>query len=396
MQKRLTWVLGIVVLVSIGLLIACGTKYSSSSNGLVVVPSQGSAVMQTFSLNLSNGGISQINNTAGPPTPGLPSAVVLDPAGAFAYVLVTQNPQLPGSQTGVASFKVGTDGKLTLVGTTAMNGVNPAALAIDSAGKFLFVANGTAQSVSVLSIGSNGSLSGAGSAIVPAAGTTANLAALAVSPTKFPTQIAACTGQAAPTAENLYVADSANNLVWEFHVSSSGALTEPPASFTTGTTPSGVTVDPCNRFVYVSNGPPNNNVSAYTICRTVIVGTCPNADGSLVAVNGSPYPTQGFGPGPLSEDPYGNFVYVVNTQSNQLSAFKISPASGALTALSPATFATNSNPVSIAIRSDDTWIFVANFNSANVSQWAITPATGGLTAQPSFTTDNFPFGVAVK
>src|SRR5712691_8851874 len=87
MRTRFTWILAI--LVAVGFLMACSTHYKSSSNGLIVVPSQGSAVMQTFSLNLANGHVSQINNSAGPPTPGLPGAVILDPAGAYAYVAST-------------------------------------------------------------------------------------------------------------------------------------------------------------------------------------------------------------------------------------------------------------------------------------------------------------------
>ena len=57
MWTRLTWIVAILALVVIGFLMACSTKYSrsSSTNALVVVPSQGSAVMQSFSVNLANG-----------------------------------------------------------------------------------------------------------------------------------------------------------------------------------------------------------------------------------------------------------------------------------------------------------------------------------------------------
>src|SRR5208282_1431827 len=76
MRTRFTWVVATLALVAIGVLMACSTKYNSSYNGLLVVPSQGSAVMQSFSLDLSNGHTSQINNVNGPPTPGLPTAVI--------------------------------------------------------------------------------------------------------------------------------------------------------------------------------------------------------------------------------------------------------------------------------------------------------------------------------
>ena len=137
-----------------------------------------------------------------------------------------------------------------------------------------------------------------------------------------------------------------------------------------------VAVDPCDRFVYVSDSL-TNRISAYTICSQ-ITGTCPNADGALVQVAGSPFPLSGSanGPGPIVVDPFGNNVYVVGTLSNTLSLFKISTVSGGLTAMNPATVVTGSRPTSITIRADDNWMFVSNYNSGSVSQYSITPATG--------------------
>ena len=91
---------------------------------------------------------------------------------------------------------------------------------------------------------------------------------------------------------------------------------------------------------------------------------------------------------------------MVDTLSNQLSGFRISPITGSLSPLTPAVVATGAQPNSIAIRSDDEWVFVANFGSpsspSSLSQYAITPASGALAPQPSITTDNYPGGVAVK
>ena len=401
MRTRFTWAVAMLAVVGIGFLLACSTKFSTSSNGLVIVPTQGSAVMQTFSLNLGNGHVSQINNTAGPPTPGLPGAVVLDPAGAFAYVIVNQNATLPGSATGITSFKVGTDGKLSFVATTPVT--NPVAMTMDSAGKLLFVANGLAGTVSVFSVGANAALSEVtGSPVAlpaePGGGGSPTPVALAVTPTVFPIQFAACSGGTAPTTENLYVADSVNNVVLNYLVSSAGGLTLVPASATamgviTGTLPSGVTVDPCGQFVYVANAT-SNSVSAYTICNKTSQN-CTQPDYSLQPVSGSPFPA-GDVPGPIAVDPFAKFVYVVDTGSSQLSGFRISPSDGSLTAIANTPVATNSGANSIAIRSDGSWIFVANFNSANVSQYAITQATGQLTPQTPFITLNYPSGVAVK
>ena len=232
--------------------------------------------MQSFSLDLTNGHASQINNVNGPPTPGLPTSVILDPAGAFAYVIVYQNAAVPGgSITGLAAFAIASDGKLGNATTYTLNSasvqvqvqvngvptnetgmistVAPVALRMDSAGKFLFVANSATSdsddppnpvpgSISVLSVGSNGTLSEVhGSPFVLPVDSlnllpqlqepcTIQVAcpsplALAVTPTIYAPQFAYCSGAAAPTTENLYVPDSIGNVVLNYSVSSSGTLT---------------------------------------------------------------------------------------------------------------------------------------------------------------------------
>src|ERR1022692_3887825 len=207
MRTRFTWIVAILALVAIGVLMACGTKYNSSYNGLVVVPTQGNAVMETFSLNLGTGSVAQINNAAVPPTNGVPTSVILDPAGAFAYVIVQANPAVAGSVTGIQTFQVASDGKLTSIGTTPMT--NPVAMAMDSAGKFLFVANGSEGTVSVFSIASNASLSEVPNSpfplALPTGGQAPSASALAVTPTVYPELYASCSGFSAPTTENLYV-----------------------------------------------------------------------------------------------------------------------------------------------------------------------------------------------
>ncbi len=459
MRTRFTWILAILALLAIATVMACSTKYSTSSNGLVVVPSQGGGlvtdnqggpVMETFSLDLSTGRASQINNVNGSPTPGLPTAVILDPAGTHAYVIVYQNAGIIPSVTGIATFQVASDGKLATGTTTTLNptspilnvacvtpggtqtisvGVQPTpvvpgSLVIDSAGKYLFVAdvatsgqtlpyecNGATVTstipvpgtVSVFSV-SNGTLSEVTNSPFampfPTGGETPNASALAVTPTVYPVQYSVCSGVTPPTTENLYVADSVNYMLLNYSVNLSTGALGPPLnsttvqSFPTGTVPSGVAVDPCNRFVYVADSLPDNKVSAYTICSVVSLN-CQLADFSLQPVPGSPYPV-GDAPGPMAVDAYGQFLYVVDTGSNEISLFRMSSATGALTPLSPATAATNLGPNSIAIRSDDSWLFVANINSANVSQYSITPASGALTVIPPFTTFNLPSGVAVK
>jgi DNA-binding beta-propeller fold protein YncE len=471
MSKRLGWLLGVVVLVSVGILVACGTTYNSSSDGLVIVGSQGSGLIETFSFNLGNGKVESVSNSPNDTSSqtcvlnGVPSSLVVDPVGAYAYAIINANPACntssTQSKTGILAFKVNSDGTTTVGGnsvpftqatitpclpttppsnmcepssSTEQVPVVPGTMVMDPAGKFLFVADrATTDSseryvpgaVSVFAIGSGGTVTevaGSPFFVTTPANTLVqqglDIASVAPTPTVFPAigingvqnSVCSTVGLNPPTSQYLYAVDGLGNQVFEFSVdTTSGVLTNstvlgiPPVP--TGKTPAGVAVDPCNRFVYVSNSL-TDSVSAYTICNgsTTQGPRClATSDGSLEEVVGSPFPLSGSpnGPGPLVVDPYGNYVYVLGTLSNTINPLKISPITGSLTALSPATVATGVGPKSIVIRSDDNWMFVTNFGSTSlggktVSQYSITPATGALSVQEAIETDNYPWGVAVK
>ncbi|MGO9085122.1 MAG: lactonase family protein [Terriglobales bacterium] len=429
MSKRFAWLFGVMILVAIGLLVACGDTYNSASDGLVLISSQGSGLLESFSFSLSSGSIFAVNNPPGDTSNdvcvlnGIPSSIVVDPAGTYAYTIITKNVPACGSgstTTGIQAFRVNSSGTMTATGPLVID-PNPMQLFMDSTGKFLFVAEGLGGIVNAYAIGSGASLTA-----VPGTFNFAlpsglgfqqpNFAAVATTPMALPplvngVQQAVCSspGNNPPTSEYLYAADSVNNVVWEFSVdTSTGALGNPPGTsqvqhFPAGSTPSGVAVDACDRFVYVANNL-SNNVSAYSICNggPSQSSSCPQApqpsDGTLRPVSGSPFGLTGVanGPGPMITDPFGNYLYVLNLLSNQISTFHISPVAGSLSAGNPAVVATGNQPTAMAIRADDNWLFVANFQAATLSQYSVTPATGALTPLPATTTDNYPWGVAVK
>jgi DNA-binding beta-propeller fold protein YncE len=465
MSKRFAWLLGVGVLVSIGLMVACGSAFNSSTDGLVVVGSQGSGVLETFSFSLTSGHNAAVSNS---PTDtgaevcllgGVPYSIVIDPAGTYAYSIIMGNATCGANlPAGLQAFKINSDGTIATSGSLIpLNKANvevceqignqnqlvaeavsvfPVALTMDSTGKYLFVAdaattdssqNAAPGAISVFAIGSGGTLTEVTNSdptqsspftVPPSCNATADFSALAVSPTVFPglgiqgntSPVCTINGENVPTTENLYVADkSNNNVIWEFAVSSSTGALSPfptnssPASVAAGHVPSGVAVDPCNRFVYAANLQ-DNSVSAYTICNGMptaspnctVTGTTLPA-GSLVEIKpGSPFSiTTGNGPGPIIVDPFGNFVYALDTLSSQISILKISPVTGALT--SDGTTATGGiMSTSMAIRGDDNWLFVTNQLSASLSEFSITPVSGALTPGSSIPTDNSPWGVAVK
>lgn len=442
MSKRWAWLVGLVLLVFIAFLLACGNTYNPASNGLIIVSSQGSGLLETFSFSLLAGNnIPILNSPLNTQLEtcqlnGVPSSLVLDPKGNYAYTIVNKSICSKG-QTGIQVFQVQTNGNLTAVGSLLAD-PNPVSLTMDSAGKFLFVAEGTNSyaaapnsqpcpgtsaeyGVCVYAIGSGGALTPAASTfdfVLPSGFQTPNFAAVAPTPTVLPplsngVTVAECSNPAnnALSAEYLYATDSTNGVIYEFGVdTSSGALTNPPnqssipffpSSGQTAsvlTVPSGIVVEPCNRFVYVTNML-SNTVSGFTMCNGLSTESSQCAaklDGSLFPVAGSPFSVIGpaNGPGPLVADPFGKFIYVLNTLSNSVSPFQIATVSGSLTAKAVVT--TGLQPTSLAIRGDDNWLFVANFNSGTMSQFSITPSTGALSGFPAITTDNYPFGVAVK
>jgi 6-phosphogluconolactonase len=127
-----------------------------------------------------------------------------------------------------------------------------------------------------------------------------------------------------------------------------------------------------SQVVYVTNAD-SNNVSAYTIDA---------ADGALTAVLGSPF-AAGSGPSAVAVHPSGRFVYVVNSD-NTISAYTVNPGSGALSAVPGSPFRSVSQSFAGAVAVDPTgkFAYVTNGPSNSVSAYTINTVNGALTAVP--------------
>jgi len=180
-----------------------------------------------------------------------------------------------------------------------------------------------------------------------------------------------------------------------------GALTAVPGTpFPAGAGARGVGVDPAERFVYVANHL-GGSISAYTINANNGVLTPIDADGD--GTNGIQGFAAGDRPGGVTIDPSGKFLYAANLVSNDVSAYAINAATGALTA-SPA-IAGRAGNLELAmtrgaapVKYTPRFAYVANQNSDDVSAYSIDPGTGALTAVAGspFAAGNSPFAVAVS
>jgi 6-phosphogluconolactonase (cycloisomerase 2 family) len=356
------------------LLLNCGA--SSRPAGVLVASSQGATLIQSYGVNLNTGVLSQINTAGQVPSGTQPSAVIMDPAGAFAYVIntPTSNPSTtPGK---IAAYAVNSDGTVTSSGSGATTGLGPVALAMDPAGKFLLAVNQTSNNVSVYTIGSS-----------------ASLTEVAGSP--FPTgvpQSATVTSPPIPSAATVtaggyvYVTNQGQDSLSGFSLNSSGVLTPLPGLPTNvGLAPSGVisVVTPSGtRVLFVANQG-DNNVSSFEI----------NSDGTLTPSPGSPF-ASGLAPTAMAIEPTHNFLYVNDLNSNQITPFRINPGDGSLTAGNVAS--TGSSPTAIAIHPDGLYLYTANVASDNISEFRINLQTGALSPIATATSQSRPAGLAVK
>ncbi len=156
------------------------------------------------------------------------------------------------------------------------------------------------------------------------------------------------------------------------YANSAGALTPVLGSpFPTGNVPTAVSVDPALKFAFVSNSQ-DNNVSAFKIDP---------ATGALTAVAGSPFPT-GNNPQALVVDPTGRFLYVTSYSDGKISGYSIDATSGVLTAIAGSPFAAGVSALGVAVSPTGQFAYVVNQNNRTVSGYSIDSTSGALAAVP--------------
>ncbi|HWF92615.1 MAG TPA: beta-propeller fold lactonase family protein [Terriglobales bacterium] len=390
---------GLLVVISFCFLTSCTSNFSSSSDGLLFVATQGNSSVYSFAIDLSNGSLTAINKPVG--AQGTPRAMVLSPDGTTLYGV--------NAEGSVWSAPVNTDGTLGAVTTVPFSGVSaqdlsPQDIIVDSSGKFLFVANqgnaGDPASGSVLVFAISGTgITQVGAPVpVAASGATLNPGPSALAVTS--------------DAKFLYVADTFDSSVAAFSVDASGNLT-PVTSATSATnsvvsSPSGLQISPGGAFLYVTTFG-TNQIFGYIICDQAHPNTCHDVnspDGSLTAIAAGFPVSAGTGPTRMATDAAGPFLFAVGQQSNQILPFKISSGSGALTAASPANLSVGTAPASVVTRPGSSrdslgnginYVYVANAGSASISSFSYDSSTGSLTQGPVVATaSGQPVALAAK
>src|SRR5262249_28993524 len=195
-----------------------------------------------------------------------------------------------------------------------------------------------------------------------------------------------------PTGRYFYVLDAGTGFVNSYNIDTSnsatkGNLTPTVAASTapTGTSASGIVVDPLGRFVYVTDG--GGTIGGYTI----------GPDGSLTAL-------ASIGAGPFTSlnapqfpaiDPLGQFLFVPNNGGSSVSSFSIA-ADGTLTFVNNIT--TNINaPWQAVVAPAGNFLFVTNSGDGTVASIPVTAGSLGAatTTNAGLGTGSFSEGLAI-
>jgi 6-phosphogluconolactonase len=359
-------------------ILLCGLLACSSNNSVITasgtrtlyIAAQGDNSLTAYTVALGNGSLTALGTAQN--TGASPFAIAVSPALNALFVDNT------ASET-VSSYAVSSDGTLTAGASTVKTGTMPMGMAIDPLGRFLFVANQGSSNISMFSISTTlTEVAGSPFSTIPA-GTTV--------PTG-PTAVAV-----SATGNFLYVANSFTNTVSAYAISPTGLTVLGGSPFAVGLAPSGLALPPSGAFLYVANSG-TNNISAFNICDKVVTSCSDvnNPNGNLTPITGSPF-SDGGNPVAIAVDPAFDFLYVLDSRSNQISAFAYGTGSGVLTPLSTTpTVSTGESPASFVIVSGTTgvdigntitnptdFVYVVNNESSTLSAFSLNTTTGALT-----------------
>jgi 6-phosphogluconolactonase (cycloisomerase 2 family) len=386
----------------------CTTSNNSTSgSGIVWVATQGDQMINTYTIDENNGAASLVGG--GIASGVQPSAMAMTPDEKTIFV---------ADLTEIRTYSVNGDGTLAAVGSPVQLSSSPAGLAVDPTGMYLFAVSAGNAGV----LGQPGTVPGTISIFSISSGSAPQPIPNSPFPSAVPGDVTGNGPSAivvSPVGNYFYVANKFTNTVTSFSYDTTAGSISLLTAYDTGINPAALAFSRCaggnvlnsncaaadNNTLFVANSGASNSISIFTACIQV-TPTCSIADGSLQVVSGSPISAGGIGPSSVIVDPQLDFVYVVDQLSNQISQFKYSPATGALTPLSTATISTGTGPVSGGITNDGNYVLVPDNGGSDVAVFQVdsqvsstgTAPTGKLSraATPFITLAAQPSAVIVR
>jgi 6-phosphogluconolactonase (cycloisomerase 2 family) len=279
-----------------------------------------------------------------------------DPLASQFAVALSRNAQLlvvvNAGSNDVSSFTVD-GGSLTLVDRAASGGVRPVSVAISRG--FVYALNSVSNTIGVLAIGNDGSLT-------PLPGLTKALAAGANGAAEV---------RANPTGDLIVVSERVSNRLETFAVANDGSLGNPVVTPAAGTTPFGF--DFTTRGQVIVSEAASASASSY---ETV-------ADGSLSVVTAAAATLQR-APCWLIVNNSGRFAYTANAGTANITGFAID-ANGAITRLAASgvsgDLGAGAQPLDLDMSRNGNFLYVMKNGTGTIGAFAVA-GDGSLTPLP--------------
>jgi len=382
MSMRFRWLASVVMAVSICFWMGCGGSSTAGTTSMYVA-TQGSAQIFGYRSNINSGNLSSINGSPFIAGAGATS-IVIDPTHAFAFVANT-------GTSDISRFSISANGTLVAMSPNQALVGTPGGMTMDSSGKFLFVTLPQNNQISIFAV-SSGNLSEVPNS--PFSSDAFNIQApiaVAVSPKSNFLYVA---NQVALNQVNgsisIFSFDPTSGVLPVLNPATPNiaAAAFPPVQ--AGTTPSAIAISPGGSFVYVTNSG-TNNLDGFAVDTGA---TNPTNVGDLVPIVGTPFPA-GLHPVAAAIDPSGQFLYVVNQNSNTVTGYKIAHTDGKLTTLANSPFNTGAGPVAIGISPTNKFLYVSNNSANTISTFSIDPPSGNIgPTSATVSTGAQPAGIA--
>jgi 6-phosphogluconolactonase (cycloisomerase 2 family) len=170
-----------------------------------------------------------------------------------------------------------------------------------------------------------------------------------------------------PTGLHAFAVDSGTNQVIPYSINQTTGIPErlSGGARATGSNPLFVAVYPNGQYLYVANAN-SNNISIFGVDV---------ATGALTSIGTT---ATGNYPSSLAIDRSGSFLYVTNGNSNSVSGFIISPANGNLAQVAGSPFTVMTNPRDVVIDPSNKFAYVASSVANRVHAFRMNSTTGAL------------------
>jgi 6-phosphogluconolactonase len=298
----------------------------------------------------------------------------------------------------VVHFAVASSGVLTQKDSVTLAGP-PAAVAVDSAGTYLYVVSGSTTATLTVFPLSSGAI---GSPTTQVALQIPGFTSDSVVPTGVNVLANNSDVQGAAVFATVYDLSAYNpggptnstahpGWVYGFAIGSGGTLTPASGSpYQAGVKPTAIASDPTDRFVYITDFASNE-----------LIGYGINSGSVLNFLVNGPFKT-GNEPQALTIDPRGKYIYVANSLDSSVSAFLIDLSTGtpsaAVNPTGSAINSTDTEPIAIAVDPAlGRYVYTANFLGNSVSGFRLNPNSGALslTQATPYPSDAKPTALAI-